>query len=93
MPRSYQIDTIGGNCPVQAEGHIGGKTEFYFRARGASWSMSIGGADVIGNPNWYYEEDYGQWPAAGWMPETEAREFIDKSIKMYWDGHKGTPWA
>lgn len=36
------IDSFGGNCPVQAEGTIDGKP-FYFRARGSSWSMSIGG--------------------------------------------------
>ena len=39
------IDSFGGNCPVQAEGTIDGKP-FYFRARGSSWSMSIGGDDV-----------------------------------------------
>lgn len=86
--RSYQIDMIGGNCPVQAEGHIGGRTKFYFRARGDQWSMSIGGRDLIGNPSWYYSEPYGVWPEAGWMPEAEARDFIDKAIKRYWSERK-----
>jgi hypothetical protein len=81
---AYQIDMIGGNCPVQAEGRIGGKTRFYFRARGDSWSMSIGGRDVVGMPAWYYAEPYGTWPDAGYMPEDEARAFIDKAIAMYW---------
>ena len=82
--RSYQIDEIGGNCPVQAEGHIGGKTEFYFRARGAAWSMSVGGKDVVGEPGWYYSEPYKEFPEAGWMPVEEAKEFIKKSIHRYW---------
>lgn len=76
------IDQIGGNCPVQAEGKIGGK-EFYFRARGEHWSIGIGG-DVVGDPDWYYEEEYpgGQF-AAGWMTEAEARAFIDQAAERY----------
>jgi len=74
---------IGGNCPVQAEGTVDGK-EFYFRARGEHWSVSIGEWDIIGNPEWYYEEDYGDGPYdAGWMPEDKARGFIDKAIAKY----------
>lgn len=77
------ITSLGGNCPVQAEGTIDGK-EFYFRARGERWSMSIGGSDVVGDPEWYYEEDYGAGPfAAGWMSEDEARAFIDKAAGLY----------
>lgn len=76
------IETFGGNCPVQAEGTVDGK-EFYFRARGDSWSMSIGGEDVVGDPEWSYEEDYGSWPEAGWMPTDEALAFIDKAVALY----------
>ena len=77
------IDQIGGNCPVQAEGHIAGKP-FYFRARGEHWSMSIGGEDVIMHPQWYYEEDYpGDQYAAGWMTQEEARKFIDEAAAKY----------
>jgi hypothetical protein len=78
-----EIEWIGGNCPVQAEGTVDGK-EFYFRARGEAWSMQIGGQDVVGNPEWSYGEDYGDEPfAAGWMSEEEARAFIDKAIGLY----------
>lgn len=77
------IDTIGGNCPVQAEGTIDGQ-EFYFRARGMRWSLSVGGRDVVGAPDWYYEEPYGEEEfAAGWMTEDEARAFIDKASGLY----------
>ena len=87
MARSYQIDTLGGNCPVQAEGHIGGKTKFYFRSRGEHWSMRIGGRDLIGNPTWYYEEPYGVWPDAGWITPEEASAFIDKAVQLFWAKH------
>jgi hypothetical protein len=35
------IDWLGGMCPVQAEGTIEGKP-FYFRSRGAHWSLEVG---------------------------------------------------
>ena len=38
---NIKIEAIGGNCPVQAHGTILG-TEFYFRARGQSYSLAIG---------------------------------------------------
>lgn len=77
------IDQIGGNCPVQAEGDVGGKP-FYFRARGEHWSMSIGGDDVIGNPAWYYEEEYPHGPfSAGWMSIDEAKKFIAQAADRY----------
>lgn len=79
---TVEIDMIGGNCPVQAEGKINGEP-FYFRARGERWSIGIGG-DVVGEPDWYYEEDYpGGTFAAGWMTEAEARTFIDQAAERY----------
>lgn len=78
-----QIQWLGGNCPVQAKGTINGK-EFYFRARGDSWSLSVGGSDVVMEPEWSYEEDYGDDPfAAGWMTEAEARGFIAQAATRY----------
>jgi hypothetical protein len=76
------IDKIGGNCPVQAEGTIAGQP-FYFRARGEHWSIGIGG-DVVGDPDWYHEEEYSDEQfAAGWMTEAEARAFIEKAAEKY----------
>lgn len=82
MSDGIEIEWIGGNCPVQSKGTVDGKP-FYFRARGDSWSMSIGGEDVVAEPEWYYEEDFGSWPEAGWMSEEEARTFIDKAVGVY----------
>ena len=73
---------IGGNCPVQAEGEIGG-ARFYFRARGGAWSLSIGGEDIILGPKWFYKEAYKKWPLAGWMPEEEAINFIYEAAARY----------
>lgn len=79
------IDFLGGNCPVQADGTVDGKP-FYFRSRGASWSMSIGGADVVGEPEWYHEQPYGEWPAAGWITTDEAEAFIASAVCAFREG-------
>lgn len=77
-----ELRGIGGNCPVQAEGTIDGK-EFYFRARGHSWRLEIGGEMVVA-PEWKYEEDYGDGPYdAGWMDQSEALAFIAKAAALY----------
>lgn len=79
---SLEIDSIGGNCPVQAEGTVDGK-EFYFRARGNRWSIGIGG-DVVLKPEWMYWEWYGERDFdAGWMTEDEAMGFIEKAAGLY----------
>lgn len=76
------IDMIGGNCPVQAEGTINGEN-FYFRARGAHWSLEIGGHDPCAKCDWSYDEPYGIWPDAGWMTEDEALFFIAKGAALF----------
>lgn len=82
LSEHVRIDTLGGNCPVQSEGEILGKP-FYFRARGSSWSFSVG-SDPVGDPEWLHEEDYGSDPfAAGWMTEDEALSFIKKASDIY----------
>jgi hypothetical protein len=91
--RSIEIDWLGGNCPVQAEGKIGGKP-FYFRARGSAWAIAIGGdlyATTFGNATdsrgWLYQEEYPGGPfAAGWMSEAEARAFIEQAAQRYFFG-------
>ena len=74
------IETIGGNCPVQAEGLIDG-FGFYFRARGQQWSMEIYDGTEGG---WYYTEPYGEVQyEAGWMEMEEAREFIQQAAERF----------
>ncbi len=80
------IDDLGGNCPVQAKGTIGG-LPFYFRARGSGWSMSVASkkdGDVFDDDSWGYYEDYGDGPYdAGWMENEEAEKFVYESLKRY----------
>jgi len=79
------IMCLGGNCPVQAEGTVDGKP-FYFRSRGDTWSMSIGGADVVGAPEWYHEQSYGVWPDAGYITEDQAMKFMEAAIMAFRSG-------
>jgi len=68
-----ELHTFGGQCPIQAEGLVDGKP-FYFRARGQRWTMSIGGADIILNPEWHYAEPYGDDEfAAGWINSVDVK--------------------
>lgn len=76
------IDTIGGNCPVQAEGSINGEN-FYFRSRGEYWSIDVGGNDPCVKAEFTYGERYGKWPEAGWITEDEARAFITKGAVLF----------
>jgi len=100
---AIEIDWLGGNCPVQAMGKIDGEP-FYFRARGETWSLSIGseeedsgktgvhGRDVVGSPSREYEEDYGDGPYdAGWMKEDVARQMIEKAAKIRRDSQGALP--
>jgi hypothetical protein len=75
------IDCGGGDCPVQIAGTICG-TPFYFRARGAHWSLSVG-SDPFGPSAWEYREVFGQWPDAGWMTIEQARGFLAKGARLY----------
>lgn len=68
------IDWIEGNCPVQSEGTFDG-IPYYFRARGAWWSLDLGVEGETITKTW--GNPYGNGPFdAGWMSEDEAREFI-----------------
>ena len=84
MPLQYKVQSIGGNCPVQAEGTIDGKL-FYFRARWNDWSVSVYPTDGdLLNPDWFYERPYdGADAAAGWMSENEALSFIGEALSYY----------
>lgn len=78
---NLEIDTIGGYCPVQAEGTVFGKP-FYFRARGQTWSFAWGDDPLDDAPQYYVVRRYSSEPfAAGWMEEDEARGFIDSAVE------------
>ena len=82
------IHGIYGFCPVQADGTVDG-TPFYFRARGRSWRIGIGG-DVVSNPDWGHAGQYGDGPFdAGCMDHAEAETFIRESVSMFRGGLNG----
>ncbi|MFG6572395.1 hypothetical protein ACGYLO_12380 [Sulfitobacter sp. 1A13353] len=83
----YDLAHLGGNCPVQAEGVINGKS-FYYRARWDRWSLSIG-ADPIGAPEWTHVEICGAALEAGWMEEDEAKEHLERALALYAAGRPG----
>jgi hypothetical protein len=77
------LESIGGNCPVQAEGTVDGQP-FYFRARGDAWEFWVGAeADWFTDRAFVIERDYGTWPDAGWMPQHEALGFMVEAIAAY----------
>jgi hypothetical protein len=48
------VDSYGGSCPVQVEGFYEGKP-YYFRLRHSWASLSLGGQDVVGEPEFFEE--------------------------------------
>ena len=79
-----QIDTFGGNCPVQAEGAMDG-LRFYFRARGNAWQFHVAKtkSDIFNNDLFYHDEEYGDGPFdTGWMPDKDAFEHIAKGVEL-----------
>ena len=85
---NIKIETIGGNCPVQANGTIFG-TAFYFRARGQSYSLAIG-EDPVGitersdGKAWHVKKPWGEHEFdAGYMPVNIALLLISKHVIDY----------
>lgn len=80
----FDIDSIGGNCPVQAYGTVDGK-RFYFRARYDEWQFHVADTDdqIFDAPSFYIERPYGAAFEAGWMPKHEAIGFICDSVEEY----------
>ena len=90
---TVQVEWLGGNCPVQAEGTIDGK-RFYFRAGGDRWSIAVHptAGDLVQyrdwpetDEPWRYEEPYGDPGGfdAGWMSRDEALACITDGAARY----------
>lgn len=73
------FDTLGGQCPKQAEGTINGH-KFYFRARGMGWTLEL--PDHKNREVVSVSALYGRWPSAGWITDEEARQFIESSAPL-----------
>ena len=97
MPKTgalYEIDSIGGNCPVQAEGVCCKGRRFYFRARGDVLQMHITKEPLVTSEPfynwglkdeelWFYETGYSDWPEAGWVSHRVAEAFIDMACILF----------
>ncbi|TBH28145.1 hypothetical protein ELG63_36270 [Rhizobium leguminosarum] len=85
IANGIQIVGIFGMVPVQAHGKIDGHF-FYFRARGAEWRIEIGGSDDGKQlPFFWYSEEWGTWPDAGYMSQDQAFELIKQGAAMFRD--------
>ena len=89
--QGFDVQWLSGLCPVQATGYVDGHP-FYWRARGATWSIMIAkekgdySDEVIDAPDsWEHIERYGEFPDAGYMPFIEALAFIEWSAKRWRD--------
>ena len=85
----YKINP-GGNCPVQAEGLLPTGEWYYFRSRGARWSLVICESEAHWNQSIYLfntmHEDF-IWPDAGWISRRHACRLATKAIKRYYEKH------
>ena len=67
------INFYGGACPLQCEGVYQGNA-FYFRLRHGVASLSLGGEDVVGKPDYYEEVELSlDFQGDGYI---ESSEFI-----------------
>ncbi|AHE56055.1 hypothetical protein [Sphingomonas sanxanigenens] len=79
-----EIASIGGYCPVQAEGSVDGQP-FYFRARGEEWQLHIGPReDWFSGREWWIEVPWtGETYGAGYMPHDQAARLIVAGIAAW----------
>ncbi|MBY2985494.1 hypothetical protein [Rhizobium leguminosarum] len=70
--------------PAQSTGLIDGK-DFYFRESDGFWSLSVGGIDVVEQPDWYYEEKHDKPDE---LSEKAVYSLIAKGAALF---RNGTP--
>lgn len=85
MSDGIQIDSLGGNCPVQAEGTFDG-VPFYFRARGCSVTCDVGDDD------WCWTGPEYEHPLAGWISQETALAFIGEAYAA-WKNRNSKSWC
>lgn len=73
-----------GSQPIEATGLIDGK-DFYFCGSDGFWSLSVGGTDVVDQPDWYYEEEHA---APDELSEEDVYSLIAKGAALL---RSGTP--
>lgn len=89
---------LGGNVPVQGAGTVqragGTDLHWYFRARGAAWTLDVGVGE-LDEMAWYVDHrdavwsaggDWGTWPEAGWMEHEVAVAIVEDALSRYLRG-------
>jgi hypothetical protein len=96
-------DHLGGVCPFQGYLRLDGGELVYFRARGSSASFEVWPASVQLNlegdlpdedPIWAHRwDDRWEWPEAGFIEESEAKELIEEAVERYasWKAARAEP--
>lgn len=74
-PDGFEIENLGGNCPIQGEGSWR-SMEVYYRSRGDSWSLDAGDGPLGEGSSPECESAGGRRGNGGWMSRTEARDRI-----------------
>lgn len=85
-----------GYCPLQIEGKTHNGMDYYFRARGRSWTLQIGETpeqDAVRAPvfmSGHIDSNF----VAGWMPHELAKALTDWALRCYAQDHPiATPAA
>ena len=87
LGRLGSMSYLGGNCPIQGEGHTVDGYPWYFRARGNRWTFEVGGnkdGNGIGGRRLFVSCPYENEPyEAGWMPNDDAERFLRRCLRRY----------
>lgn len=86
------LEQIGGGCPTQAWGTIGGYS-FYFRARHGTWTLDVG-PEKATDPRFVDSETavwsaWGNDPTEGWMAPEHAAWLVGLCLSAYTDIAEG----
>jgi hypothetical protein len=69
----FTLDSLGGGCPVQAEGKTAGGRPFYFRHRWGSWTLELD--PWSDKPELVAEGEHGDG-YCGFMTDEEVLEIL-----------------
>ena len=99
VPDWISMDTFGGHCPIQGEGHVDG-FPWYYRSRHESMGLVVGepGSDVVDEKDpsaiFYLELPFynrGR-DGAGWMDSEEVVGFVVRALSAFRE-ERASGWA
>jgi hypothetical protein len=88
----YDLNMPYGNAPVQSEGNLNSGMYYYFRSRGASWSLEVAPTEAMlysrDNIFKYGHRDWYEWPEGGMISKREAIRLATIGINRYYEEQK-----